>query len=223
MGLAKRYNCFEDFDGNEDCYREGFWYTEKGTIIKWVIFMVFVFVFLGWFVGGYLHAKKRLQQGKPLLAYHRWLISYRVRRQYGQTPQNHFTFYASQPPYGQPNGQPYGQRADGTHSEPPPMYNGNDAPPGYYAPPPAGAMKMEPHQNAMQMPQYGMAPAPTGTYPMAPQQSGVVGPQQNGVVGAGQSGDVEMQNHNQNQTPELPPRPQQAKLAITNFISKLRR
>lgn len=86
------------------------------------------------------------------------------------------------------------------------MYNG-DAPPGYVPPP--GATKANPNQTAMEMPQYGMAPAPTGAYPMGTQQTGVVG-------GNGRQ-DVESQNN------ELPPRPQQAKLAFTNFVSRFRR
>lgn len=89
------------------------------------------------------------------------------------------------------------------------MYN-NDAPPGYIPPP--GATKMNPNQNgnAMEMPQYGFAPQQTGGYPMGQQQTGVMGG----------SGDPEAQQ----QTPQqLPPRPQQAKMAITNFVSRFRR
>jgi hypothetical protein len=135
-------------------------------------------------------------------------VSYQERKRYGQTPQNHFTFYATQQPYGQqPNGQMgYGPRPDGTWPEPPPMYNG-DAPPGYMAPP--GATKTSPDQNgvgvAMEMPPYGAPP------PMGAQQSGVVGQNGNGNM------DVEQQQQS------LPPRPQQAKVALGKLLGRLRR
>ena len=44
---------------------------QKGTIVKWVIFSTLFFIFMAWFVGGYIHAKRRLAKGLPLLAYHR--------------------------------------------------------------------------------------------------------------------------------------------------------
>ncbi|KAF2468264.1 uncharacterized protein BDR25DRAFT_327017 [Lindgomyces ingoldianus] len=172
----------------------------KGVIIKWSILAGIFFFFMAWFVGGYIHAKRRMRKGKPLMGYHRWLVPYSERKRFGQTPQNHFTFYAPQ--------QPYGQRPDGTYPEPPPMYNNNDAPPGYMPPP--GATKTHPAQNYEMMPEYAPQQyGSTGAYPMGGQQNGVVRPH----------GDVEQQH----QSPELPPRPQQAKLAVTNFISRFRR
>lgn len=187
----------------------------------------------------------------PMVCYHasskltstQWLVSYGTRRKYGQPPQNHFTFYNQQRPYGQQQSQqPYVQRADGTYPEPPPLYNG-DAPPSYYAPP---VPKTNPEQSAGQYgmlpPQYGAAPqasgpsqygapagyqeVPLGNYPTSAQQSGVAypaPPQQSGVVAGSSSNDVEAQNHNQAQNPELPPRPQQAKLAISSFMSRFRK
>ncbi|KAF2682724.1 hypothetical protein K458DRAFT_419572 [Lentithecium fluviatile CBS 122367] len=197
MGLTKRY-CVEYVDGTVECFREGFWYSDTGIIVKWAILAGFFLFFMGWFLGGYLHAKSRMKKGKPLLGYHRWLVSYSERKKYGQTPQNHFTFYSTQQPYGQPQ---YGPRPDGTWPEPPPMYTG-DAPPGYVPPP--GATKMNPDQNgnAMEMPPYGVPP------PMGAQQTGVVGG----------NGDVENQHGAQ-----MPPRPQQAKLAIGKLIGRFRR
>ena len=95
------------------------------------------------------------------------------------------------------------------------MYNGNDAPPQYFAPP--GATKTNPNQTgaaAMEMPQWVPPPGPP---PPA------MGMQQTGFVGAsgGPMGDVEAQNQGQNE--QLPPRPQQAKEKLSNFVSRFRR
>lgn len=238
MVLAKRY-CVEYVDGTIECFRDGgFWYTEvrlfalnnsshanrrqKGMIIKWAILGSLFAFFILWFVGGYIHARRRLKAGKPLLAYHRvrppsppfqtassrktcklthhqFLVSWQEQKRYGQTPQNHFTFYNTQNPY--QNRPPYAQRQDGSWPEPPPMYNAGDAPPTYGAPP--GATKASPNQSGngqqMEMPTYG-----------APQ-----GPQQNGVVGG--NGDVE-------QGQALPPRPpQKAKAVLKGFTERFRK
>ena len=40
-------------------------------IIKWAILGSFFLFFMLWFFGGYIHAKRRLKAGKPLLKYHR--------------------------------------------------------------------------------------------------------------------------------------------------------
>ncbi|KAF2736643.1 hypothetical protein EJ04DRAFT_510946 [Polyplosphaeria fusca] len=200
MGLVKRY-CVEYVDGTVECFRDGFWYSDTGIIVKWSILAAFFLLFFGWFVGGYIHAKRRMRKGLPLMAYHRWLIPYSERQKHGQVPQNHFTFYAA---------QPYQvQRPDGTYPEPPPMYS-NDAPPGYVPPP--GATKMAPNQTFMEMPRY---PPPAGPYPATGQQSGVVGTSQDGHVQAGQM--------EQGQGQELPPRPQQAKMALNNFLGRFRK
>ena len=92
MVLDKRY-CVDYDDGSRACYREdGFWYSDvsrasrfsdlltrtcslttqqKGTIVKWVILISFFSFFFLWFVGGYIHAKRRLKKGQQLLGYHR--------------------------------------------------------------------------------------------------------------------------------------------------------
>ncbi|KAF2270726.1 hypothetical protein CC78DRAFT_140696 [Lojkania enalia] len=197
-------DCVRYVDGTIEC-RDSFWYSDTGVIVKWCILAAIFFFFFAWFVGGYIHAKKRMRKGLPLMRYHRFLVPFRERQRWGQTPQNHFTFYAAQP-YGQPRPQ-HGQRPDGTWAEPPPMYSNQDAPPGYVPPP--GATKTHPNQAYMEMPQYG--PPPTGSYPAAPQQTG--------VVGGNSQQDVEGQNPPQ----ELPPRPQQAKLAVSNLLSRLRK
>lgn len=44
---------------------------QKGMIIKWSILGGFFLFFMLWFFGGYIHAKRRLKAGKPLLKYHR--------------------------------------------------------------------------------------------------------------------------------------------------------
>ena len=44
---------------------------QKGMIIKWAILGSFFLFFMLWFFGGYIHAKRRLKAGKPLLKYHR--------------------------------------------------------------------------------------------------------------------------------------------------------
>jgi hypothetical protein len=64
-------------------------------------------------------------------------------------------------------------------------------------------------------PQYPMTTQPTGPYPSEPQQSG--------LVGTGSQQDVEGQDQTQHQSPPLPERPQQAKTAFTNLVSRFRR
>ncbi|KAF2498438.1 hypothetical protein BU16DRAFT_294255 [Lophium mytilinum] len=215
--FSKRSDCVEDFNGDIQCYQyDGFWYTTKGEIIKWCILAAIFVFFMAWFLGGYIHAKSRLRKGLPLLAYHRWLVPLRDRQRYGQTPygqapQNHFTFYNTQQQQYQQ--QPY-RANDGTYFEPPPVYN-HDAPPSYVPPP--GATKLHPQQNAMEMrPHVGSGSQEPGGYGMAPGYSGPAG-QETGVVGGGQPSDIE------NQSAELPPRPQRAKLAVGNLLGKLRR
>ncbi|KAF2026495.1 hypothetical protein EK21DRAFT_73963 [Setomelanomma holmii] len=209
MFLSRRDYCVRENDGDLECFEgdPGFWYTDKGQAIKWAIFGGLFFIFMAWFVGGYIHAKRRLSKGQKLLGYHRFLISYSERKRHGQVPQNHFTFYAQQQQgyYPQGNAQPYTQRPGGPYAEPPPQYFNNDAPPQYFAP--AGATKANGNQNAggMEMPQYG---AP----PQSVQESGVVG-------GSSRTGDG---NVEQGQS-QLPPRPQQAKAALRGFVDRFRR
>jgi hypothetical protein len=45
-------------------------------IIKWAILGSLFAFFMLWFIGGYIHAKRRLKAGKPLLAYHRVRLLY---------------------------------------------------------------------------------------------------------------------------------------------------
>jgi len=214
MVLARREECFQEVDGIH-CYvdGDGFWYTDKGIIVKWILLVAFFAVFFGWFVGGYIHAKRRLRRGLPLLPYHRFLVSYSERRRYGQAapPQNHFTFYQTQNPY-QPNATAYQQRQDGAWAEPPPLYHNTDAPPQYFAPP--GATKANQNQGVgaggVELPSYGVA--------------GPQGGQQSGVVGAGEgasgSGPVDQA---ESSTQGLPPRPETAKTKLMGMVGRFRR
>lgn len=214
MRIDRRYYCDYYADGSRVCYGGGFWYTDKGIIIKWSILAAIFFFFFAWFVGGYFHAIRRLKKGQPLLAYHRWLVPYKQRVRYGQAPQNHFTFYATQQ-------QPYAPRQDGTYPEPPPMYT-NDAPPQYM--PPLGATKANPSQNYQMNSQFGVHQQPNPAYamaPMAPQQSGVTGSYPMGPTPSGPAG--ESSNSNNYQEGQLPPRPERVKVAATNFLSRFRK
>lgn len=217
---AKREECFQEVDGIH-CYvdGDGFWYTDKGIIIKWILLVTFFAIFFGWFVGGYIHAKRRLRRGLPLLPYHRFLVSYSERRRYGQAapPQNHFTFYQTQNPYQQQQSNPtaYQQRQDGAWAEPPPLYHNTDAPPQYFAPP--GATKADPSQGGgaggVELGQYG---------PAGP--AGLQGGQQSGFIGAGEgtsgSGHGEQ---TESSTPGLPPRPESAKTRLKGMVGRFRR
>ncbi|KAF2750615.1 hypothetical protein M011DRAFT_464419 [Sporormia fimetaria CBS 119925] len=188
--------CIVEEDGEAECYEYGWWDSEKGTIVKWSLLAFFFILITTWFLGGYFHAKRRMRAGKPLLGYHRWLVSNAERRKYGQAPQEHFTFYnTQQPPYPyHPNPQ-----NNGTYAEPPPSY--------YYAGGPQHPGAPKPQENNS-YPMQNVAPQ---GYPMAPQQSG--------VVHAGSARDAEAQE----QGPALPQRPQQAKTGIAGLIGKFRR
>jgi len=48
-----------------------FWWTRTGQIVRWSIFFGIFFLFLAYMVGGYYHAKRRINKGLPPLAYHR--------------------------------------------------------------------------------------------------------------------------------------------------------
>ncbi|KAH7123960.1 hypothetical protein B0J11DRAFT_326747 [Dendryphion nanum] len=218
--LLHKRECVQYLDGEIVCYREGWWYSDTGIIVKWCILGAIFLFFTLWFVGGYFHAKSRMRKGLPLMGYHRFLIPFSRRRAAGQVPQNHFTFYATQQaPYGQNsnnnNTNYYQQRPDGSYPDAPPMYS-NEAPPGYMPPP--GATKTNwtqgpNHGNGMEMPPY---PGPQG------QQSGVVGGgRRDEEQGFGQG--PQSQGQSQGQSPELPDRPQQAKVAIRNLMGRFRR
>ncbi|KAF1912585.1 hypothetical protein BDU57DRAFT_522953 [Ampelomyces quisqualis] len=221
MGLEKRY-CLEYTIGEVQCYgADGFWYTDKGIIIKWIILGVLFALFLGWFVGGYIHAKRRLKKGLPLLGYHRFLISFSERKRHGQVPQHHFAFYRQDQQAFYPHGSQqqqqgaYQPRSDGPYAEPPPTYNG-DAPPQYYAPGAAATKDGPGHGLGVEMPVYARALPPPG------QAGGVQGEQSSGVAGRGEGAAGE-QGQGQGQGQPFPPRPQQAKAALRGVLDRFRK
>ncbi|KAH7156242.1 hypothetical protein EDB81DRAFT_756733 [Dactylonectria macrodidyma] len=117
---------------NEDGYSVPWWYSETGVIVKWTVFLTITVLFMAWIIGGYLHARSRLKKGLPLLAYHRCLVSRRVRAQHDPSYQYPQPMYYPQPSNGYP-----------MYNMPPPVYDPS-RPPVYE--PPAGATKIDPMQ-----------------------------------------------------------------------------
>ncbi|KAF7546236.1 hypothetical protein G7Z17_g8587 [Cylindrodendrum hubeiense] len=107
------------------------WYSETGVIVKWTVFITLTVLFMVWVIGGYMHAKSRLKKGLPLLAYHRCLVSRRVRAQHDPSYQ-----YPQPAYYPPPNGYQM-------YNMPPPVYDPS-RPPVYE--PPAGGTKIDPMQ-----------------------------------------------------------------------------
>ncbi|KAH6900240.1 hypothetical protein B0T10DRAFT_20657 [Thelonectria olida] len=126
------------------------WYTDTGMIVKWTVFTTIVVLFMAWLIGGYFHAKKRLQKGMQPLAYHRVLVSRRMRAQYDPNyvpPQPVYGMYAAPNGYGYP-----------MYNMPPPVYDPN-RPPMYE--PPAGSTKIDPMQDRhYEQPEYQPPPGP---------------------------------------------------------------
>lgn len=128
---------------DDDVY---WWYSREGYIVKWTILAVIVLAFTLWIVGGYWHAKKRIQKGLRPLAYHRCFVSRNMMAQvdprYAYPPPN--TYY-----YAPPNGY-YGAQQGGypmQNMPPPPVYDPSRPP--VYEEPPNGA-KMDPSQGQQQ-------------------------------------------------------------------------
>lgn len=103
--------------------------------IRYTIICVIFASILLYFVGGYLHARRRLRKGLPPLAYHRWMVQRSVRYQ-----QPVYNPYAQHDPYSQGYNMP-------GYQPPPPAYQPpqRDAPPAYT--PPQGASKAMADQN----------------------------------------------------------------------------
>ncbi|GJN70455.1 hypothetical protein PLICBS_004513 [Purpureocillium lilacinum] len=95
---------------------------------------------MGYILGGYWHAKRRLRKGLQPLAYHRCLVS---RRAY-QPPQ----YQASWPQQGGGGGGYYQPDAYHMGNMAPPVYDPNRPPmyPGQPAGPPEGGSKVDPSQ-----------------------------------------------------------------------------
>ncbi|KAI5815498.1 hypothetical protein BZA77DRAFT_76878 [Pyronema omphalodes] len=112
--LQKR---FDDTTDNGD----GIWYySSEASAIKYgILFSILLLGFLIIF-GSWFHAKRRLEKGLPVLAYHRWLVRPSARNP--NAPENNFSFY--------------GQQSYDMQHIPPPVYNPNSPqPPAYYGPP----------------------------------------------------------------------------------------
>ncbi|KAI1262826.1 hypothetical protein F5Y18DRAFT_145077 [Xylariaceae sp. FL1019] len=99
-----------------------FWYTKEGYIVKYILFLTFIFVLLLWIVGGRAHARRRMRKGLRPMAYHSWLLSRSERgtydpryAQYTYPNQQHPVYY--RPAYGQ---TPGGQNEYGMYNMPPP-------------------------------------------------------------------------------------------------------
>ncbi|KAF4959748.1 hypothetical protein FGADI_1522 [Fusarium gaditjirri] len=126
----------EYFTDDDDVY---WWYSREGYIVKWTILAVIVLLFTLWIVGGYWHAKKRIQKGLRPLAYHRCFVSRRMMAQvdprYAYPPNGYY--YAPPGNYAQPGGYPM-------HSMPPPPVYDPSRPPMYEEPP--NASKIDPAQ-----------------------------------------------------------------------------
>ncbi|KIX01550.1 uncharacterized protein Z518_09276 [Rhinocladiella mackenziei CBS 650.93] len=130
-------------DDTDDLYDGYWWYSPTAYAIKWAVIAAILLAALLYFVGGYVHAKRRMQKGLPPLAYHRWLIPRRQRMAFTQQyPQyaNQFSFYRhAQTPYG--HGQAYPM---GSYGPPPPAYGEPDYVPAYTS---QGPNKVDPDQN----------------------------------------------------------------------------
>jgi uncharacterized protein YneF (UPF0154 family) len=137
---AENEDSYEWDSSNSDDDDIYWWYSNEGYIVKWTILAVIVLLFTLWIVGGYWHAKKRIQKGLRPLAYHRCFVSRSMMAQVDPRyayPSN--TYYYA-PPNGY-NGQPGGYAM---HNMPPPPVYDPSRPP-MYDEAPNGA-KIDPSQ-----------------------------------------------------------------------------
>ncbi|KAJ9615753.1 hypothetical protein H2200_001830 [Cladophialophora chaetospira] len=158
-----------DFYG---CYS----YSPAAFAIKWAIVAAIFLLFSLYFVGGYLHAQRRMKKGLPPLAYHRWLVTRRQKAAFvAQYPQHAhlFPFYRAQQAQAGPYGYGYNQgqayQMGGMYGAPaPPAYNEPDYVPAY-----PGPNKVDPNQHYN--PPTGPPPPSTpATAPAAPEPARVV-------------------------------------------------
>ncbi|KAL8946034.1 MAG: hypothetical protein Q9222_007516 [Ikaeria aurantiellina] len=129
--LGKRQSYGSDPDLYDDS-GTSWWYSDTAEAIKWAVIAAIVLFVILCFVGGRLHAKRRMRRGQAPLAYHRFL----VRRSQRPPPAQQFTFYRHQQ-------NPYEMNA---YPPPPPAYNHNEMPPPPMYQPPQGASKTNPDQ-----------------------------------------------------------------------------
>ncbi|MCJ1407890.1 hypothetical protein MMC19_001961 [Ptychographa xylographoides] len=116
----------------------------RNLAIRWAVFGAIVLLILS-LILAYSHAQRRMRQGLPLKAYHKWMIPQSQRKRLNPAAlQNQFSFYrANTPGYD-------------LEAFPPPVYDANSAPPPTYQPP-AGASKVNPAQE-YDMPPPGAPP-----------------------------------------------------------------
>ncbi|KAL0257531.1 hypothetical protein SLS55_008345 [Diplodia seriata] len=163
------------FTSDDDYVYDSFWFSQTGIIIKYVIFGTSLFIFLVWFIGGYIHAQRRMKKGLAPLAYHKWLVPRYQRARFEPQLQGvvYYQYHGQQPQYYAAGQNGYPMQG---YQEPPPLYN-QDMPPTYQPPP--GASKADPQQHyGPPSPQYAPPPGPPPSGSQAPQ-----GTQQTGVLG----------------------------------------
>ena len=98
--------------------------------MRYAIVIILFAAILLYFVGGYIHAKRRVRKGLPPLRYHRWMAQRRMApRSYNQQ-------------YYQPQGHPGPGYQMENYAPPPPAYTSADAPPPVYQPPEGGSKVM---------------------------------------------------------------------------------
>lgn len=113
---------------------------QTGMAVRYTVICIILASILLFFLGGYIHAKRRMRKGVPLLAYHRWMVHRSVRYQYQQPVYNPYNGNAVHDPYQE------GYAMHGYAPPPPAYHRYGDAPPAY-APNPAGASKAMADQN----------------------------------------------------------------------------
>ncbi|KAJ9625894.1 hypothetical protein H2203_004661 [Taxawa tesnikishii (nom. ined.)] len=117
---------------------DSWWWSDTGMTVRYVVVAIVFLVLVAFLVGSYYHAKKRIRQGLPPLAYHRWLVARRRHPQQFQQQHGYATYYQQES-----NGQAYPMHG---YPPAPPAYNAWDAPPPVYQPP-EGATKVAGDQN----------------------------------------------------------------------------
>ncbi|PNH37248.1 hypothetical protein VD0004_g9539 [Verticillium dahliae] len=172
------------FDRDDDDYYH-WWYSREGRIVKWSLFLAFFLLLMGYLIGGYLHAKRRLKKGLLPLAYHRWMVRRAVLAQvdprYGRPHQQPAYYATYRPGYGEAyahgHGHGHGHGGYGMQNmpPPPPMYDPSSARPPMYVPPEGGS-KVDPSQT------YGRESYAPPAGPPPPQQQQPQQPQQTGVA-----------------------------------------
>lgn len=117
-------------DDSNDNYEgptyDSWWWSPTGMAVRYTVIIFLFASLLLFFLGGYLHAQRRMRRGLPLMRYHAWM----VRRAYRQPQYQH-------PQAQQQNGYPMQGYAPA-----PPPYNPYSAPPPAYQPPEGAASKV---------------------------------------------------------------------------------